>query len=68
MFFDDPHYFRREGVPYDEPEYERVGSATLADLEDPNDTVRRLTQPLLRGLASWNRWVEALPELRGGEG
>ncbi|MBT1669647.1 hypothetical protein KK092_09660 [Curtobacterium flaccumfaciens pv. flaccumfaciens] len=65
MVFSDPRYmgFRRDAVAYDEPSYERICSATLTDLENPDHTVKRLTQPLLRALASWNRWTEILPEL-----
>lgn len=65
MFADRPDSFRHDYVAFDEPQYERFTSATLEALQESDSTVKQLTQPLLRGLASWQRWQLELPQLKG---
>jgi len=64
MMADRSHGFRHDYVAFDEPQYERFSSATPLDLQTANGTVKKLTQPLLRALASWQQWQQELPELK----
>lgn len=61
--FQQSHFPHRQGVAYEDAEYEMAVSATLRNLEAPDSTVKRLTQTLLRALSTWDHWNGLIPTL-----
>lgn len=56
-----PHY--GGGQAYDRDTYQHVASVPGLELDQTGAAVKKLVQPILRGIGSWTHWVDRVDEL-----